>query len=552
MSKSGIAAIWCRVSTDDQRELSLDAQEEAVRRVLTQGGFEAPAKYSIKVDWTSLDLAACPQFQLLLQWIRSGEIGALGVLDRDRLQAQGLQRLVFLAECREQSVEVITVQGVPMLEGAEGQLVEMALALGKERSVGRAQQGARDGLRARAVQKGLPPNRRSPYGMMWERDRLVPSPDYPVACDIWRMALEGETIRWVAKTLTQRGVPTPKGGRVWSSTTVGGILANRTYAGVVEALKTQAVAPKKRREGSYGNSSTQPRPAEQRVRLEGLVLQPVVSEKDFEWVQERRRHNQRFAAKNTRLRDYLLKGRIRCGMCGRIYSGVTRDSRSYYYCRGRTKQDWGADRCTAASFPAELLDRAVYDTVAGILQAPEVYLGEIQQQRELKEQTLKSLQAQLADLEVREREEQASETRAFRLAARIEISKDVFQQEVGLIRTRRRWIEEERERLTAHMDDVQDLGPGLDGLRMLKDRLDDRLAHDNPADQRFVLDAVGALVVASGDGSWELELELPQEPPAVPSEGQIANAGSRLGWGAAATNAPRSSIPSLNPRRVPR
>ena len=40
MSKSGIAAVRCRVSTDDQREVSLDAQEKAVRRALAQAGFE--------------------------------------------------------------------------------------------------------------------------------------------------------------------------------------------------------------------------------------------------------------------------------------------------------------------------------------------------------------------------------------------------------------------------------------------------------------------------------------------------------------------------------
>ena len=210
MIKSGVAAIWCRVSTHDQRELSFDAQEEAVRQALARAGFETAPKYLLKVDWTSLDLTACPQFQLLRKWILSGEVDALGVLDRDRLQAQGLQRLVFLAECREQGVQVITAQGVPMLEGAEGQLVEMALALGKDRSVVRAQQGARDGLRARATQKGLPPNYHSPYGMRWEDDRLVPNTDYPLACEIWRMGLEGETLWSIAKALTQRGVPTPK------------------------------------------------------------------------------------------------------------------------------------------------------------------------------------------------------------------------------------------------------------------------------------------------------------------------------------------------------
>ena len=203
MLKDKVAAIWCRVSTSDQREMSLDSQEEAVRKVLDKQGLEAPPQYVLKVDWTSLDLMACPQFQQLRRWIASGEISAVGVLDRDRLQAQGLQRLLFLSECQEHGVSVITAQGLPMLEGPEGQLVELALALGKERSVLRAQQGARDGLRARALQKGLPPNYQSPYGMKWEDDRLVPDSNYELACDIWRMGLEGETQWGIAKRLTQ-------------------------------------------------------------------------------------------------------------------------------------------------------------------------------------------------------------------------------------------------------------------------------------------------------------------------------------------------------------
>ena len=90
MMKDKVAAIWCRVSTSDQREMSLDSQEEAVRKVLDKQGLEAPPRYVLKVDWTSLDLMACPQFQQLRGWIASGEISAVGVLDRDRLQAQGL------------------------------------------------------------------------------------------------------------------------------------------------------------------------------------------------------------------------------------------------------------------------------------------------------------------------------------------------------------------------------------------------------------------------------------------------------------------------------
>ncbi len=45
----GIAAIWCRVSTHDQRELSLDSQEIAVRRILEAESYRVPPQYVLKV-----------------------------------------------------------------------------------------------------------------------------------------------------------------------------------------------------------------------------------------------------------------------------------------------------------------------------------------------------------------------------------------------------------------------------------------------------------------------------------------------------------------------
>ena len=44
------AAIWCRVSTQDQRELSLDSQETAVRHALKSQGFSVSPDHILKVD----------------------------------------------------------------------------------------------------------------------------------------------------------------------------------------------------------------------------------------------------------------------------------------------------------------------------------------------------------------------------------------------------------------------------------------------------------------------------------------------------------------------
>ena len=118
MNEKKVAATWCRVSTHDQRELSLDSQEIAVRQVLEAQGFHVPDRFVVKVDWSSLDLMSCPEFQQLRRWIADGTVQAVGTLDRDRLQAQGLQRLIFLSDCKDHGAQIITVKGRPCWRAA--------------------------------------------------------------------------------------------------------------------------------------------------------------------------------------------------------------------------------------------------------------------------------------------------------------------------------------------------------------------------------------------------------------------------------------------------
>lgn len=150
-----IGAVLGRISTEPQQ--TLDSQVARAKVELEKRGYLVPPERVVKVDWSSLDLFNCPEFQELRGWINRKEIGALGIFDRDRLNAIGLQRLVFLSECRENGVELVICQGPPVLDEPEEQLVELALALGKQRQVLRAQQGSRDALRERATEKVYPP-----------------------------------------------------------------------------------------------------------------------------------------------------------------------------------------------------------------------------------------------------------------------------------------------------------------------------------------------------------------------------------------------------------
>jgi hypothetical protein len=527
MNNKKVAATWCRVSTDGQRELSLDSQELAVQKTLAAQSYETPPQYVLKVDWSSLDLMSCPEFQQLRQWIADGTVHAVGTLDRDRLQAQGLQRLIFLSECRDRGVPIITVQGAPMLEGGEGQLVELALALGKERSVLRAQQGARDGLRDRARLKGLPPNMAKPYGLRWENDRLVPDANYPIVCEIWGMALAGWGIRTIANELTRRGIPTPKGKPGWSNYSVHHILKNRTYTGIIEALKTESVEPKARIGSSYGKSGWRLRPESERIRLQGLVAHPIISETEYAWMQARFADNQKQSARNNKRRVYLLKQRIDCAACGAKYNSLSIVRRgivySYYICAGRSKKKLHGASCLSHTLKVDVVDQAVFSLVFDFLHSPGGFGSELQRRRGITAESAASLVRELESVAKQEKEEQETEARAFRLASRQRVSEEVFNQELGLIRTRQRWLAEQRERLDQQLADVQRYNIDPETVERLRQRLAARLKSASPGDRKFILDALNVRVVAQVNGAWELELQVPREMPVPADDLQIVN-----------------------------
>ena len=117
-----------------------------------------------------------------------------------------------------------------------------------------------------------------------------------------------------------------------------------------------------------------------------------------------------------------------------------------------------------------------------------------------------------------------------RLASRFSISEEVFRQEVGFLRSRRQWIKEQQERVTAHLDGLEQGFPGPEALTMLNQLVSTRLGVESCQDRRFIFDALGVTIIAHGDGTWDLELEIPKEASQL-KEPQIENVTPRLGWG---------------------
>jgi hypothetical protein len=507
------AAIWARVSTRDQAELSPESQVERVRAKLEKEGCLIPPNRILKADWTSMDLFACPDFRRLQGWIRNREIQALGVLDRDRLNAQGLQRLTFLAECRDNGVEVVVCQGPPMLEGPEGDLVEMALAIGKYRSVLRAQQGAKDGHHDRATIKKLPPAPVNPYGYAWDasRTRLQPTKDWPHANFICREALAGATLIRLQKALYARGIHSPTGRLIWPITTLWGLLRNPIYGGRFYALRREAVEPGHRRGQTYGQSSSRHIPLDKAIYLDNIVVEnPPLTWGEYISIRERLKANQLRASRNAR-RSYRLRGFVICDIHHRHYRGRPSHNSFDYQCP--CAYALGQPRCPHPYINGPGLEEAVFTWAEAVLAHPEIVELEVAHQGGLVEESEKNLGQYLKDLEQRQRKNVASETALVGLHIRGECSREAYERQGKLLQAERTWLADEVAQTQSKLESLTLKGKARLSLETVKERVE-KAAADDP---RLLLEALGVEVHVRENGDIVMEASIPVDASIVSS-----------------------------------
>ena len=91
-----IAAVWWRVSTDDQREkLSPETQVNAAIGVLEAQGYTVPPDLHHRYGLGFLELLDAPQFKTLNEWVTTKAVHAVGVYNRDVCQGTGARAYFF-------------------------------------------------------------------------------------------------------------------------------------------------------------------------------------------------------------------------------------------------------------------------------------------------------------------------------------------------------------------------------------------------------------------------------------------------------------------------
>lgn len=191
---------------------------------------------------------------------------------------------------------------------------------------------------------------------------------------IFDMRLQGKSIKVIARTLTDEGIPNPTtyftrkdGGKwdrkcspYWCPRTVMWILSNPIYVGTVTQHKTTCV--------SYKNHKVIKVPDSEHIVKEN-AHEPIISQEVWDKVQEQNKSVSRGRVDKSNV-IHSLSGLIICADCGKkLKYRKTSKKGGYYSCR--TYVDLGKKYCSSHTISESILERLVLDDIKSMLSSVE-------------------------------------------------------------------------------------------------------------------------------------------------------------------------------------
>ncbi len=333
------AAIYVRISEDkDGQGAGVERQEADCRRIVAEHGWTVGQVYAEndtsafrrKVvtlpDGRQARRVVRPQFRAMMDDLASGAVDALVVYNLDRMvrDPRDLEDLIDLVE--ERGIPTYAASGMLDLSNDHGittARLQCAFANQESRNTSRrvarkhlslAQQGRPSGGGIRA------------YG--YERDGMtVVEAEAEVVREMARRVIAGESLAAIAQDLTNRGVPTVRGG-AWQGRSVHSVVTKARNAGL----------------------------REHRGEVLGKAQWPAIITED-EWAQMRVALAGRGEGGTNTLRRWL-SGVLVCSHCGRGLVGGTHPNGSpRYWCKpvpqGRGDEVHGCGRIAIDAARAE-------------------------------------------------------------------------------------------------------------------------------------------------------------------------------------------------------
>ncbi|HVX69972.1 MAG TPA: recombinase family protein [Mycobacteriales bacterium] len=228
------AAIYCRISKDREGAgLGVDRQEADCRALAERLGWDVAAVY-VDNDISAYSGKRRPQYEAMLDAVRSGRIQGVIAWHTDRLhrRAAELEAFVGLAEHHSLQVQTVTA-GTVDLSSASGRMIARMLGAAAQHEIDHARermQRAKDQALRDGRRRGGP----RPFGFEWDAESKTLSlheVEAQVIRDATQAVLAGRTLAAVARELNETGIRTAT-GNTWTYQRLRDVLIRPTNAGL--------------------------------------------------------------------------------------------------------------------------------------------------------------------------------------------------------------------------------------------------------------------------------------------------------------------------------
>jgi site-specific DNA recombinase len=358
------AAIYTRISQEDQSQYSLPSQQQACESLAAAQGYQTSPEFTFTDNGgLSVELDR-PALAALREAVRAGMVRAVIVYSLDRLSRKVVHQLLLLEEFQKHNVEVLFVDA-PTDNSAEGRMLLTIKGLFSEYEREKIRERTVRGSRQRAKEGKV--NSRPPYGYTTNHAGFLVQHEEraEIVRRIFRHIIEGLACGEIAELLNRDGIPAP-GLTKWVRGVVLQIARRRAYLGQLPWNKTVSAEPARRRRparpGKNKKTSFKVRPESEWITI---PIPQIIDPATFEQAQQALTSNRK--AKGGRpSQTYLLTGLLRCGRCGAAVCGSYSHGYPYYKCSGKDPVT-GKRSCGERSIRLDSIEPVIWTDVVDTL-----------------------------------------------------------------------------------------------------------------------------------------------------------------------------------------
>ena len=298
--------LYMRYSSDRQNEQSIEGQDRVCRAFCAQHNYEVVGTYVDRALTATKNIEKRLEFQKMINDSAKGNFQAIIVYKLDRFARNRYDSATFKAKLKKNGVSVISATE-NISDSPEGILLESVLEGMAEFYSRELAQKITRGMYETA-RKGQSTGGQISLGYKLENKKLVLDPEKAEwVREAFTRYAQGETVASICEDFNNRGYRTKTGAK-FNKNSFHHIFNNDKYIGIYRFMD---------------------------VVIEGGVP-AIVSKELFYQVQQRTLATRKAPQRGRAKKEYILTGKIICGLCGDKMTGSTSTGRggqySYYNC----------------------------------------------------------------------------------------------------------------------------------------------------------------------------------------------------------------------------